>query len=95
MSQLLYSPCDNHWNFVFRNLRYIKGSDRRVLIYKNSGHAYIVAYTNADWQRFPGDSRSTSGYYVLTSGNLVSWKSKRQNIVAMSSAEVVWLKQLL
>ena len=33
------------------------------------------------------DRRSTSGYFTFVSGNLVTWKSKKQNLVARSSAE--------
>ena len=34
------------------------------------------------------DRRSTSGYFTFVGGNLVTWKSKKQNVVARSSAEV-------
>ncbi|RDY05123.1 putative mitochondrial protein, partial [Mucuna pruriens] len=34
------------------------------------------------------DKRSTSGYCMFLGGNLVTWKTKKQNVVARSSAEV-------
>ena len=53
------------------------------------------------------DRRSTSGYCSFVSGNLVTWRSKKQNVVARSSAEVefravphgiceiMWIRRLL
>lgn len=107
VSQFLNSPCDSHWEAVVRILRYIKGSPGRGLVYTDRGHSDIIAYTDADWAGSPADRRSTSGFCILFGGNLVSWKSKKQNVVARSSAEaeyramalttceLVWLKHLL
>ena len=44
-------------------------------------------YTDADFAGFPLDRRSTIGYCTFLRGNLVSWRSKKQNVVAWSSAE--------
>ncbi|RVX05015.1 putative mitochondrial protein [Vitis vinifera] len=107
VSQFLQSPCDSHWDAVIRILRYIKSTPDQGVLYENRGHTQVVGYTNADWAGSPTDRRSTSGCCVFIGGNLISWKSKKQDIVARSSAEteyramtlatceLIWLRHLL
>jgi len=77
------------------------------LLYGSNNHARVVYYLKTDWAGSPFDRRSTFGYCVPIDGNLISWKSKKQSVMARSSTEVehrdmtstfcelVWLKQML
>ncbi|XP_070040210.1 secreted RxLR effector protein 161-like [Nicotiana tomentosiformis] len=72
---------------VIRILIYIKKAPGQGLLHEDKGHTNIVGYSDADWAGSPSDRRSTSGYCVIIRGNLISWKSKRKDVVARSSAE--------
>nr|KYP52070.1 Copia protein [Cajanus cajan] len=109
VSQFMQAPNIDHWNAVLliRILKYIKGAPGKGLLYGYNNHTQVVGYSDADWAGSPSDRRSTSGYCVFIGDNLISWKSKKQNVVARSSAEaeyramasatceLIWLKQLL
>ena len=68
-------------------LRYPKKAPKHGILYKNYGHCIIEGFSNVDWAEYPIDRRSTSRYYVFVTGNLMSWKSKKQAIVSHSSIE--------
>ncbi|KAM2882470.1 hypothetical protein COP2_015447 [Malus domestica] len=107
ISQFMHSPTLVHWEIVKRILRYLKGSiGRGILMQKNESN-HILAYTDADWAGNSLDRKSTTGFCTFVGGNLVTWKSKKQTVVARSSAEaeyramaataseLIWLKSLL
>ena len=88
VSQFPQSSCDSHWDAIVRILRYVKGSPSQGVLYENRGHIQIVSYSDVDWAGSLTDRRSTLGYCVFIRGNLISWKSKKQDVVARTSAEI-------
>ncbi|WJZ98924.1 hypothetical protein VitviT2T_017413 [Vitis vinifera] len=88
VSQYMHNPEEQHMNAVMRILRYLKNAlGKGILFAKNVDHQSIELYTDADWTGAVEDKRSTSGYFTFVGGNLVTWKSKKQNVVAHSSTE--------
>ena len=108
VSQFMHSPNEDHLQAVFRILRYLKGSPGKGLLFtKQDQPLTIEAFTDADWASSVDDRRSTSGYCTFLGGNLITWRSKKQVVVARSSAEaefrsvalgiceLVWIKSLM
>jgi hypothetical protein len=103
----MHDPREPHLTALKRLLRYLRGTVDYGLLLHRSSSADLVVYTDADWGGCPDTRRSTSGYAVFLGGNLVSWSSKRQQVVSRSSAEAEyravangvaeasWLRQLL
>ena len=50
-------------------------------------HLKVEGFTDADLVESPLDRTSTMRYFTFLGGNLVTWKSKKQNVVAHSSSE--------
>ncbi|RVW90472.1 Retrovirus-related Pol polyprotein from transposon TNT 1-94 [Vitis vinifera] len=108
VSQYMHNPGEQHMNAVMRILRYLKNAPGKgILFAKNVDHQSIEVYTDVDWAGAVDDRRSTSGYFTFVGGNLITWKSKNQNVVARLSAEAefrgmalglceaLWLRLLL
>jgi hypothetical protein len=108
VSQFMHNPGEQHMNAVMRILRYLKSAPGKgILFTKNEDCQSVDAYSDADWAGAIDDRRSTSGYFTFVGGNLVTWRSKKQNVVARSSAEAefrgmalgiceaLWLRLLL
>ncbi|XP_070675774.1 secreted RxLR effector protein 161-like [Malus domestica] len=99
--------CEDHMAAVMRILSNLKGVPGKGLILRKHGHLEVKGYTDAGWAGNITDRRSTSGYFTFVGGNLVTWRSKKQNVVARSTAEakyrgmahgiceLLWLRILL
>lgn len=97
-------PTKQHWIAVKRILRYLKGTQKYGLLFKTSTEKDCVGFSDADWGGDLDDRKSTSGYVFQIGGTAISWRSKKQACVALSTAEAeyialaqesVWLQQLL
>lgn len=87
LSQFLAKPTDAHFAAAMKLVRYIKNAPGQGLLFSASSALELKVYTDADWASCPMTRRSISGYCVMLGDSLLSWKCKKQNTVARSSAE--------
>ena len=103
----MHAPLKSHLDAVYRILRYLKAAPEKGILFKKSEDLKLEAYTDADWVGSIVDRRSTFGYCTFLGGNLITWRSKKQHVVARSSAEaeframaqgiceLLWVKMIL
>lgn len=88
LSKFQSTASDAHWSGLKRILRYLKGTSRTRIIYrKHLDSATLEGFADADYGNDPDDRKSISGYAFRLFGNLVSWSTKRQPTVSLSSTE--------
>jgi hypothetical protein len=98
---------ETHVMVVKRIFRYLKGTTKFGLWYLKGNEMTMVAYTDADWAGSIDDRRSTSGATFYLGDCLVSWLSKKNSSVSLSTTkseyiaattcctQVLWMKQTL
>ena len=100
-------PKESHLSAVKRILRYLKGTMNIGLWYSKGDNFELIGFSDADFAGCRVERKSTSGTCHFLGHSLVSWHSKKQNSVALSTAEaeyiaaglccaqILWMKQTL
>src|SRR5436189_6313179 len=106
LSRFQSDPGIPHWNAVKRVLQYLVGTTNYTLCYGGS-NVLLQGYTDADWAGDLDERKSTSAHVFLLNGGAISWRSKKQGMIALSTMEAeyiaaaavvqeaVWLRCLL
>lgn len=87
-----FNDCHNatHWKAAKRVLRYLKGTSNYSIIYRKADNR-LTCYVDADWAGCAIDRRSYTGYSFLFGGAAISWESRKQRTVALSSTEAEYM----
>jgi len=103
------NPGLDHQRTLERVFRYLRATSDQQLVFRQGAPdgSTLFSYANADWASDINNHKSTSSYMFKLASATVSWSSKKQTSVALSSTkaeyiarahaakEVVWLRQLL
>jgi hypothetical protein len=109
VSRYMANPKQSHWTAVKRIFRYLRGTSSYGITFRGSDRhgPRIFGYSDSDWGGDKDTCRSTTGYVFKLAGAPISWRSKAQPTVAVSSTEAeymaacdsareaLWLRQVM
>ncbi|KAI3789909.1 hypothetical protein L2E82_02715 [Cichorium intybus] len=107
LSRFMQNPRKPHLDAIRRVLRYIKSTINYGILFKRESTCKLFGFCDADYAGDLNTRRSTTGYIFMLGSSAVSWCSKRQPTVSLSTTEAeyraaamaaqesVWLTQLL
>lgn len=110
VSRFMECPKQSHMMVAKKILRYLRGTtDFGILFptYSSSSEGELIGFSDSDWCGDRVDRRSTMGYVFKFLDGPISWSSKKQSVVALSSCEAeyiaacsaacqaLWLRSLL
>ena len=87
ISRYMAKPMKIHLQAAKRALRYLKGTMNYGIHYKKKGDGELLAFIDSDYAGDMEDKKITSGYVFLMSSVVVSWCSRKQPIVTLSTIE--------
>lgn len=107
ISRYMEKPTVQHLTVAKRILRYLKGTLELGILYKHGQKAELLAYSDSDYAGDLDDRKSTSGYVFMLGSGVISWSSKKQPVVTLSTTEAefiaaascacqaIWLRRIL
>lgn len=107
ISRYMEHPKESHLKVAKRILRYLKGTTELGLFYRKGDDLSLMGFTDSDYAGDFDDRKSTSGYVFMIGSGVVSFSSKKQPIVTLSTTEAeyvaatsgacqaIWLKRIL
>ena len=107
LSRYMDKYTKHHWVAAKRIFKYLKGTKNYGLRYSKNNNKELECFVDADYAGCQEKRKSTTGYVILFAGGVIDWKSSKQSMVTLSSAEaeyvalstavakVCWLRNLL
>ena len=91
MSQFMVNPSEEHIQKALYIVKYVATNPNGKIIYNGKQKEGFVAYSDADWAGDQISRKSVTGYIIKLAGGPVSWVSRKQKTVALSSTEAEYM----
>ena len=91
VSRFMETPQVEHWIAVKRIFRYLQGTKSHGICFKPGDEVDFRGYSDADWAGDHSDRKSTSEYAFLLLSAPISWGSKKQSSVSLSTSEAEYI----
>jgi hypothetical protein len=107
MSQFCANPSEDHIAKALYIVRYVNSTLQAKIVYKGAAQQGLLAFADADWAGDKISRKSVTGYVVMLAGGAVTWTSRKQKTIALSSTkseymcmsdachQLVWIESLL
>ena len=107
LSRFMHCASEIHFQAAKRIVRYIKGTTNYGIRYIYCQNFKLLGYSDSDWAGSVDDMRSTTGFCFSFGSGVFSWCSKKQDVIAQSTAEAeyaaataavnqaIWIRKLL
>ena len=91
LSRYMHCASELHYKAAKRVLRYIKGTLDHGIKFEKEDKLILHGFADSDQAGSCDDMRSTSGYLFSLGSGCFCWSSKKQEIVAQSTAEAEYI----
>lgn len=107
LSQFMQKPREEHWFAALKVVRYLKGTIGQGVLFRADTTFTVTGWCDADWGACSLSRRSLTGWIIQLGSSPITWKTKKQDAVALSSTEaeframkaitkeLIWIKELL
>ena len=87
----MVNPSEDHINKGLHIVRYVNMNLNSKIGYDGKQQEGFIAYADADWASDHISRKSVTGYIIKLAGGAVSWVSRKQKTVALSSTEAEYM----
>ena len=85
------NPSQEHMDALDNIYAYLKSTPHTSIVYTKQDNPIVQGYVDADWVGCLDTRRSTTGWVFTLAGGPISWSSKRQAVVSLSTTEAEYI----